>query len=301
MAQFSKPKRKSWLKLGESEAAMKLTAVVALVMLGWSIPAFGQDKTSCNAYFQVLRADTQTPENLRSGMDEAQQKWWQNKGQKEYPRMCFNGSVRTGDKPRYLVVWSKSGSIEQAAVAPGEVYGQTITAIQSTAPKERIYRPLWNRASISILRVSSEGNFDPAPVRMTADDRVHRFWRDSSKVLKVALQYLAQEEEIDSTQPVAAVQPPRLPPSAPPAARPTLTLKASPTVIQIGQSATLKWSSSNATALNLTPAIGTVAPEGTMSVTPADSTNYTITASGPGGDATASVRITVSFFSRKAD
>jgi hypothetical protein len=288
------PKTKFWWKRGESEAAMKLTAVVALVMLGLSIPALGQDKTSCNAFFQVLQADTQTPENLRTGMDKAQKKWWENIGQKKYPRMCFNGSVSTGDKPRFLVIWSKSGSIKQTAVAPGEVYGQTLSALQSTAPKERIYGPWWDRASISILSLSSEGNLDLAPVRMTAEDRAHWFRMDSAKVLMVALQYLAQEEEFDSTQPLAAVQPPPLPP-------PTLTLKVSSTVIQIGQSATLKWSSTNATALNLTPAIGTVAPEGTTAVTPADSTNYTITATGPGGEATATVRITVSFFSHKND
>ena len=301
MAMFSQPKSKFRLKRGESGAAMKPAAVVALVMLGLSIPAFGQDKTSCNAFFQVLRADTQTPESLRTGMDEAQKKWWENKGQKEYPGLCFNGSVSTGDKPRYLVIWSKPGSIEQAAVAPGEVYGQTISALQSMAPKERIYRPRWDRASISIVGLSDEGNLDPAPVRMTTEDRAHGFGMDSSKVLKAALQYLAQEEEIDGKPPVAAVQPPPPPPSAAPAVRPTLTLKVSPTVIQIGQSATLSWSSTNATALNLTPAIGTVAPEGTMAVTPADSTNYTISATGPGGGATATVRITVSFFSRKTD
>jgi hypothetical protein len=86
-----------------------------------------------------------------------------------------------------------------------------------------------------------------------------------------------------------------------PAVRPTLSLKVSPTVIEKGQSATLTWSSTNATALNLTPAIGTVGPEGTMSVTPTDSTNYSISATGPGGGVTATVRITVSFFSRKPD
>jgi peptidoglycan-associated lipoprotein len=45
--------------------------------------------------------------------------------------------------------------------------------------------------------------------------------------------------------------------------------------------------------LNLTPAIGTVAPEGMTSVTPSDSTTYTITATGPGGSANANVRVTV--------
>jgi len=96
-------------------------------------------------------------------------------------------------------------------------------------------------------------------------------------------------------------QAPIITPPVAAAVRPTLTLTVSPTVIQVGQSATLSWSSTNATALNLTPAIGAVATEGTMSVTPTDSTNYTITATGPGGGATATVRITVSFFSRKTD
>jgi hypothetical protein len=303
MALFSKPKRESWLKRGESEAAMKLSAVVALVILGLSIQGFGQDKTSCKAFFQVLRADTETPENLRTGMDEAQKTWWENTGQKEYPGLCFNGSVSTGDKPRYLVIWSKPGSIEPAAVAPSEVYGQTLSALQSTAAKERIYRPLRSRASICIVSVSDEGILDLAPVRMTAEDRSHWFWMhstDTSKVLDLALKYLAQEDEMDSTQPVAGGQPPP-PPPEPPAAGPTLTLSVFPTVIEKGQSATLNWSSTRATALNLGPAIGTVAPAGMMAVTPADTTDYTITATGPGGDATATVRITVSFFSHKPD
>jgi peptidoglycan-associated lipoprotein len=92
--------------------------------------------------------------------------------------------------------------------------------------------------------------------------------------------------------PVAATAPPPPPPAAPPA-RPTVTLQANPTVIQNGQSATLNWSSTNATSLNLTPDIGTVAPEGMMAVTPSSSTSYTITATGPGGSADANVRITV--------
>jgi hypothetical protein len=153
------------------------------------------------------------------------------------------------------------------------------------------------------VSVSDEGILDLAPVRMTAEDRSHWFRMhsmDSSKVLKVALQYLAQEDDMDRTQPVAGGQPPP-PPPPPPAVEPTLTLEVSPTVIEKGQSATLKWSSTHATALNLAPAIGTVAPAGMMAVTPGDTTSYTITATGPGGDATATVRITVSFFTHKPD
>jgi peptidoglycan-associated lipoprotein len=94
----------------------------------------------------------------------------------------------------------------------------------------------------------------------------------------------------------AAVQPPAAPaptPTAPPPASPTVTLQAAPTVVQQGQSATLTWSSTNATALNLTPGVGNVAPQGSAMVTPDSSQTYTITATGPGGSADANVRVTV--------
>lgn len=93
-------------------------------------------------------------------------------------------------------------------------------------------------------------------------------------------------------QPVAP-PPPQPPPPPPAAARPTVTLRASQTFVQRGEGTTLSWSSTNATDLNLAPGVGRVSPEGSTKVTPADSTNYTITASGPGGNAEATVRITV--------
>jgi peptidoglycan-associated lipoprotein len=94
----------------------------------------------------------------------------------------------------------------------------------------------------------------------------------------------------------AAPQAPPPPPPAPvaPPARPTVNLQASPTVVQRGESVTLTWSSTNATALSLSPGIGNVAAEGTQRVTPQDSLTYTISATGPGGSADANVRITVS-------
>jgi peptidoglycan-associated lipoprotein len=89
--------------------------------------------------------------------------------------------------------------------------------------------------------------------------------------------------------------PPTPPPApAPPPATPTVTLQASNTMIQAGQSSTLTWSSTNATTLAIAPGVGTVAPEGTQSVSPTESTTYTITATGPGGSADASARVTVS-------
>jgi peptidoglycan-associated lipoprotein len=84
------------------------------------------------------------------------------------------------------------------------------------------------------------------------------------------------------------------PPSQPaPAARPTVTITADPTSINKGDTVTLSWSSSNATQVTISPEVGAVAPEGSTKVKPADSTTYSITASGPGGSADSTVRITV--------
>jgi peptidoglycan-associated lipoprotein len=90
---------------------------------------------------------------------------------------------------------------------------------------------------------------------------------------------------------VAAPPPAAPPPPAP--APPTVSLQASPTMIQKGESATLKWSSTNATELSLSPGLGRVSPEGSTEVRPEASTTYTITATGPGGSAEDSARITV--------
>lgn len=87
--------------------------------------------------------------------------------------------------------------------------------------------------------------------------------------------------------------PPPPPPAVVPPARPTVTLQASSTMVQKGESVTLTWSSTNATTLSLSPGVGNVAAEGSTRVTPSDSTNYTITAMGPGGSADASVRVSV--------
>jgi peptidoglycan-associated lipoprotein len=80
----------------------------------------------------------------------------------------------------------------------------------------------------------------------------------------------------------------------PSAAQPTVSLKASAVQIKAGDSVTLSWTSTDATDLSLAPGVGKVAAEGSVPVTPTQSTTYTITASGPGGTASASANITVS-------
>ena len=91
------------------------------------------------------------------------------------------------------------------------------------------------------------------------------------------------------TKKVAKVVPPSPPP--PPAA-PTATLAANPSVINQGQSSQLTWKTSNAETI-LIEGVGVVTSSGSRSVTPADSTTYTLMAKGPGGTREATVRVTV--------
>ena len=97
-----------------------------------------------------------------------------------------------------------------------------------------------------------------------------------------------------------AVKPPAAPPAANPPAQPTITLDASRTNIDQGQSVNLRWSATNATSVSVTPELGSVAAQGTSTVAPRQSTTYTATATGPGGSATASTHVTVTVASAAA-
>jgi peptidoglycan-associated lipoprotein len=90
-----------------------------------------------------------------------------------------------------------------------------------------------------------------------------------------------------------AAKPPETtaPPPAP--ARPTVTLQASPSSINKGESATLSWNSTDATQLSIAPDVGAVTAQGSTKVTPTDSTTYTITATGPGGSASATASVSM--------
>jgi peptidoglycan-associated lipoprotein len=91
---------------------------------------------------------------------------------------------------------------------------------------------------------------------------------------------------------VAALPPSAAPPAAAPAP-PTVKLSAAPDFITQGQTSKLSWTSQNATNLDLEPGVGTVEANGSSTVTPDQSTTYTITATGPGGNAVDTVRVTV--------
>jgi OmpA family/K319L-like, PKD domain len=68
---------------------------------------------------------------------------------------------------------------------------------------------------------------------------------------------------------------------------------ATPANITVGESATLNWATMNASSVTITPGVGTVANSGNVVVTPTQSTNYTITATGPDGQTTDSCSVAV--------
>jgi peptidoglycan-associated lipoprotein len=84
--------------------------------------------------------------------------------------------------------------------------------------------------------------------------------------------------------------PPPPPPPPPPA--PTASLSANPDSIQAGQSTQLSWRTENATDVSI-DGIGKVDPNGSKTVSPAQSTTYRLLAKGAGGSQDATARVTV--------
>ena len=72
----------------------------------------------------------------------------------------------------------------------------------------------------------------------------------------------------------------------------SVQLTASPSTISAGQSATLSWTSSEATTVTIS-GVGTFGASGTTTVTPTATTSYTATATGAQGTATSSATVTV--------
>ncbi len=76
---------------------------------------------------------------------------------------------------------------------------------------------------------------------------------------------------------------------------PTGTFEADSWVIGTGRSTTLRWKSENATSASINNGVGSVAPvaEGSVVVSPASTTTYTLTLSNPGGQITLQTTVTV--------
>jgi len=80
---------------------------------------------------------------------------------------------------------------------------------------------------------------------------------------------------------------------APPPVLPTINFTASPQTITAGNSATLSWSTTNATDASIDQNIGSIPLVGTIDVSPTTTTTYTLTAFNANGLATATTTLTV--------
>jgi peptidoglycan-associated lipoprotein len=72
-----------------------------------------------------------------------------------------------------------------------------------------------------------------------------------------------------------------------------LSFSVEPSSIERGQSATLRWSVSNANAVSIDNGIGEVQGAGTRRITPAESTTYRLTAAGPNGTISGTTTVNV--------
>jgi hypothetical protein len=79
----------------------------------------------------------------------------------------------------------------------------------------------------------------------------------------------------------------------PPPPIPEVTFTASALSVERGHSVTLSWTSQGATSVTIEPGVGAVEASGSRPVTAETATTYVLTAQGPGGAKTASVRVEV--------
>ena len=117
--------------------------------------------------------------------------------------------------------------------------------------------------------------------------RFKHWQRTACVALGICIAFAGCKKNVASAPPVPPVQPP---PAAP---APTITLRANPRTVDRGQSVGLQWEAKNADSVKVEPEVGTVQLQGVRLVNPSSSVTYIATATGPGGTASDSARITV--------
>ena len=80
-----------------------------------------------------------------------------------------------------------------------------------------------------------------------------------------------------------------------PSAVPTATMMLESFSLMAGESTSLSWSATDADTVSIDNGVGSVDPGGSVVISPASTTTYTLTASGPGGNTTASITVTVRY------
>jgi OOP family OmpA-OmpF porin len=107
----------------------------------------------------------------------------------------------------------------------------------------------------------------------------------------LAKEATAKANALCPPQPVVQAAPVPEPAPAPPA--PTGSITVTPPVITKGESATLQWTSKNATGCDIQPGIGPVKPQGSLPISPAAKTDFTLVCKGDGGTANSGTSIAV--------
>jgi OOP family OmpA-OmpF porin len=109
----------------------------------------------------------------------------------------------------------------------------------------------------------------------------------------LAKQATAKANALCPPQAVAPAPAPMPVPMPAPMPTPTSKLSITPDLITRGQSAKMSWTSQNATDCDIQPGVGSVRPQGSMTITPADNTAYTLVCRGAGGTADSTANISV--------
>jgi OOP family OmpA-OmpF porin len=110
----------------------------------------------------------------------------------------------------------------------------------------------------------------------------------------LAKQATAKANALCPAQAVKEEPAPVIPAPAPPAPlAPSDNLMVTPNAIIRGETATLTWSSRNATNCDIQPDVGAVQPQGSTTIAPSDTTAYTLICKGDGGTAKSTTHLSV--------
>lgn len=83
-----------------------------VVLCGFlAVGASAQQRPSCKTYFMIARTDPRIPGGTVFGMNERQRNWWNKKGGKKYPGVCYDEALAT-----YAFIWSAESSTRTADI-----------------------------------------------------------------------------------------------------------------------------------------------------------------------------------------